>query len=295
MSPAHNSADEDPPGSAELERELARIRTDMDRTIGQIEHRLSPDRLIDQALVHLRGGPGAIAAKLGRAVTRHPVPTALAAAALGWLLLAERGDASRSPSQRESRRPAAQPYHLREMPEVSGAQPQGGTTMSERWEHSRRGDPTLHGRSSGPGDVGGGRIGRVGSAARQQVDRARTGFEHMLEEQPLVLGAVAVALGAVLGATLPTSRIEDRYFGPTRERLRHQAGDYAREQWERARDVALSAGSAAKSQAEEQGITPAALYEGAKEKVTRVAEAAGEAAQEEARRRSHGGGGPRRS
>jgi hypothetical protein len=332
--------------SAELERDLDRIRMEMDQTISQIEHRLSPSRLIDQALERMRGGPGAFAANLGRTVRRHPVPTAMFAAGLGWLLLAERGDKVGS---RPSRRPASaapQPYHLQDNTQTKttehndtsrlGAAPygtylEGDTTMSGSWEHSRRSGWNLFGRRGsrsgygssgygggssyggssgygGSGYAGGsmsgagyrqgdndGRMGQVGSAARHQVERARTGFEHMLEEQPLVLGAVAVALGAVLGATLPTSRIESRYLSPTRDRLQHRAGDYARQQWDKAKEVALSAGAAAMAQAEEQGMTPGSMMGQAKDKVSRVAEAATEAAKEEAKQQKLGKGGPARS
>jgi hypothetical protein len=342
----HRAGNGDGRSSAELERDLDRIRTEMDQTISQIEHRLSPNRLIDQALERMRGGPAVFASNLGRTVRKHPVPTAMFAAGLGWLLLAERGDKA-SPRSSRRRRASTAPYHLHETsdtehdigsdrldaPQRSGSYLEGESTMSGSWEHSRRSGWNLFGRrgsrssygsssygSSGYGSSGygsssygshsesarygsdygggggeGGRLGQVGSAARHQVERARTGFEHMLEEQPLVLGAVAVALGAVLGATLPTSRVENRFLGPTREQLQHRAGDYARHQWEKAKEVALSAGAAAMAQAEEQGMTAGSMYEQAKDKITRVAGAATEAAKEEAKQQKLGQSGPART
>ena len=332
--------------SAELERDLDRIRMEMDQTISQLEHRLSPHRLIDQALERMRGGPAAFASNLGRTMRHHPVPTAFFAAGLGWLLLAERGDKAGSKPSRPARASApVEPYHLREASDLephlgsdrqddatpgSGSYLQGETTMSGNWESSRRSGWNLFGRRGGRSGYGGSSYGgssyggssygsgyggsnyggsseggntengrwgvaQVGSAARHQVDRARTGFEHMLEEQPLVLGAVAVALGAVLGATLPTSRIENRYLGPTREKLQHQAGDYAREQWEKAKEVALSAGAAAMAQAEEQGMTPGSMLDQAKDKISQVAGAATEAAKEEAKQQKLGKSGPART
>jgi hypothetical protein len=330
--------------SAELERDLDRIRMEMDQTISQIEHRLSPSRLIDQALERMRGGPAVFASNLGRTMRHHPVPTAFFAAGLGWLLLAERGDkAASKPSRRVGASAAVEPYHLREGSDLapdlatergsgrqddgsegSGSYLQGEATMSGNWESSRRSGWNLFGRRGGRSGYGGSSYGgssygssygsnyggsseggnvengrwrmtQVGSAARHQVDRARTGFEHMLEEQPLVLGAVAVALGAVLGATLPTTRVENRYMGPTRERLQNQAGDYARQQWEKAKEVALTAGAAAMAQAEEQGMNPSSVMGQAKDKISQVAEAATEAAKEEARQQKLGKAGPAKS
>ena len=174
--------------------------------------------------------------------------------------------------------------------------------MSGSWDQPRRGGWNLFHRRGSQASQGGGYLesgreglNQVGSAARHQVERARTGFEHMLEEQPLVVGAVAVALGAVLGATLPTSRIENRYLGPTRDQLQNRAGDYAREQWDKAKEVALSAGAAAMAEAEDQGVTPGSIYEQAKDKVTRVAGAAKDAAKDEAKQQNLGGRGTGRS
>jgi hypothetical protein len=302
--------------SAELERDIDRIRSRMDQTITQIEHRLSPNRLIDQALERMRDGPAAFANNLGRTVRKHPVPSAMFAAGLAWLLFAEHGDkAGARPSRSRRARQSLQPYHLRDASRLdhpaktriepidrSIAHREGDNAMSGSWDQPRRSGWNLFHRrgsheSQGVGYLEGGReqLSHVGSAARHQVERARTGFEHMLEEQPLVVGAVAVALGAVLGATLPTSRVENRYFGPSRDQLQNRAGEYAREQWEKAKEVALSAGAAAMAEAEEQGVTPGSIYEQAKEKATRVAGAATEAAKDEAQAQNLGGRGTGRS
>jgi hypothetical protein len=98
-----------------------------------------------------------------------------------------------------------------------------------------------------------------------------------------------MALGAVLGATLPTTRVENRYFGPTRDDLQGRVGEYARDQWERAKSVVSTAGAAAKEQAEKEGIMPSSIVEQAKGKAARVADAATDAAQAEAKRQRTGG------
>jgi ElaB/YqjD/DUF883 family membrane-anchored ribosome-binding protein len=163
--------------------------------------------------------------------------------------------------------------------------------MSGNWDQSRGNRRGLQDRFSSTFEDARDRIGEVGSMAQHQVDRARTGFEQMLEEQPLVLGAVAMALGAVLGATLPTTRVENRYLGPTRDTLQDRVGEYARDQWQRAKSVVSSAGSAAMEQAEKEGIVPSSMAEQVKGKARRVADAATNAAQAEADRQRFGGSG----
>jgi len=279
----------------ELERDLKRIRSQMDHTLDLIEDRLSPHRLIDRALDHLHGGPGLFASNLGRTIRRHPVPTAMFAAGLAWLLLAERGDKIERPYRRSGGDRA--PYHLREASSLSGTSPppqshfEGEENMSGNWDQSRGNRRGLQDRFSSTLEDTRDRIGQVGSIAQHQVDRARTGFEQMLEEQPLVLGAVAIALGAVLGATLPTTRIENRYLGPSRDNLQDRVGEYARDQWERAKSVVSSAGTAAVEQAEKEGIMPSAVAEQVKGSARRVADAATSAAQAEADRQRSGSSG----
>ena len=48
--------------------------------------------------------------------------------------------------------------------------------------------------------------------AGQYGRRAQSGFAHMLEEQPLVAGAIGLAVGAAIGAALPKTETEDEFF-----------------------------------------------------------------------------------
>jgi len=62
---------------------------------------------------------------------------------------------------------------------------------------------------------------------RQQTERARGGFNHLLNEQPLALGAMGIALGALLAASVPPTRREDELLGQASDsmtdNLRHKA------------------------------------------------------------------------
>jgi len=77
------------------------------------------------------------------------------------------------------------------------------------------------------------RAWRAAEAARSQYARARSSAQHLAHEQPLVLGALGIALGAAIGAFLPATRREDELMGSTRDDLA-QSG---REQYEDARDT----------------------------------------------------------
>ena len=98
--------------------------------------------------------------------------------------------------------------------------------------------------------------GAVSEAARQAADRAhesaaavgqraaragrgaRDGCDRLLDEQPLVLGGLALAVGAAIGGALPSTRKEDEVLGPHRDRALDEAKAHGREQAEKARRVA---------------------------------------------------------
>ena len=135
------------------------------------------------------------------------------------------------------------------------------------------------------------RAGQTGYYARRYGRRARQGFLQTLDEQPLVLGAIGLAVGAALGSILPRTTREDRLMGETRDRLKHQAEELGREELDKAKSAARAAYDAAIDEADRQGLTPEggrSAVDAAKHKVERVGEAAREAAKEEVDRQGLG-------
>ena len=78
--------------------------------------------------------------------------------------------------------------------------------------------------------------------ARRWGDRNRRAvqesIEDALEEQPLVLGALALAVGAAVGGALPRTRAEDEWLGAESDRLKRAAREAAERQAEKAMAVA---------------------------------------------------------
>jgi ElaB/YqjD/DUF883 family membrane-anchored ribosome-binding protein len=69
-------------------------------------------------------------------------------------------------------------------------------------------------------------------------DSTRQGLGWLMHEQPLVLGAIGLALGAAVGALLPGTETEDRLLGETRDDLAERAKATAQEGYERVKDTA---------------------------------------------------------
>lgn len=62
---------------------------------------------------------------------------------------------------------------------------------------------------------------------RVRMYRAREGAERMFDENPLALGAIAIAVGAAVGLAIPSTEVEDRVFGEYKDRLLEGANEMA--------------------------------------------------------------------
>ncbi len=86
------------------------------------------------------------------------------------------------------------------------------------------------------------RAGELGQEAREKAGRlggsAQQGLGWLLREQPLVLGALGVALGAAVGAVLPGTRTEDRLMGEASDAATEKAAAVAQQVSGRAQEVA---------------------------------------------------------
>jgi ElaB/YqjD/DUF883 family membrane-anchored ribosome-binding protein len=87
------------------------------------------------------------------------------------------------------------------------------------------------------------RAGELGTVAQDKYDE-------YLEENPLALGAFAVAVGAAVGLAIPSTRYEGRLMGDARENLMQRAQDAAGTLVDKAKQVANEAGETIKREAQ---------------------------------------------
>jgi ElaB/YqjD/DUF883 family membrane-anchored ribosome-binding protein len=163
--------------------DIHRTRDELERTLLAIEHRLTPGQLVDQGIDYLRhSGANEFAHNLGGAAKQNPLPVALVGIGLAWLMAL-----GRQPAQNYNSSVSAS--NLRER--ASGAMETASDTISSVRE----------------------RASQVTDTARDQWQRARGGLDYLVHEQPLALGAIGLAIGAVLGAAAPRTRQEERLMG----------------------------------------------------------------------------------
>ena len=129
----------------------------------------------------------------------------------------------------------------------------------------------------------------IADATREGAQRVRHGFWDLLEESPMVVGAIAFGIGIASGLAAPTTPVEDRLMGRASDTLRDEAKRVAGHTAESAKKVAENAAEAARVEVsrvrEEEGETAHsavdALGDAAKRVVASAKEAARETAEEE--------------
>lgn len=184
----------------DLEREADSVREDLEVTVNKLMHQLSPSELINRGISMFRNtGDFDFVRNLVSRVENNPIPTVLAGVSLIWLMSA-----------------SSQPSASRE--KLSSATSSLKSTSHDAAERTREAGHQVAAGASGV-------MHRVSDASRHTAESARTGlrnaregYTEMLREQPLLVGVLAVAAGAALGALLPRTAAEDRVMGELSDR-----------------------------------------------------------------------------
>jgi ElaB/YqjD/DUF883 family membrane-anchored ribosome-binding protein len=185
----------------EIQAEIERTRSDLDHTLHAIEQRLTPGQLVDQGLHYLRdSGANEYLTNLRTTATRDPLPLALVGVGLAWLAMS-------------SRRPPAVVPTTSELSGEPSATSSTLSTMKDKVSQTTQKFSETTQKVSQAAHAARERASRVGASARHQAERLRGGYMHLVNEQPLALGAIGLALGAVLAASTPRTRMEEELIG----------------------------------------------------------------------------------
>jgi ElaB/YqjD/DUF883 family membrane-anchored ribosome-binding protein len=72
-------------------------------------------------------------------------------------------------------------------------------------------------------------VSQLGTQVKKGARQAGHQFRHNLRERPLVVGAVAMAVGALVALSIPTTEVEQEYLGEARDNLIDKAEDVAKD------------------------------------------------------------------
>jgi hypothetical protein len=255
----------------QLEKDVDKTRGRIEDTLEELRERLSPPSLIDEALGYAKDNGGAdFMRNLGRQVADNPLPVALMGAGLAWLMVSQNRseNSAGSPGRLDTsttRTKAMSNYNDSGRSNMSGENDSSGMTEKAKEMLSKASD-TMGGMRDRASDAMGrarettsgayekvsGTVGRSMSSAMDTVSSVvpnPRGLVSFVQEEPMVLAGVGLALGAIIGAMVPSTEIEERYLGPTAEQLKEQAREAAREQWERGKQYAAEGWDEAKEAA----------------------------------------------
>ncbi|WP_019342338.1 DUF3618 domain-containing protein [Stutzerimonas stutzeri] len=208
----------------ELEREIDQTRTEIGNIVHALENKLSPGELIDTALGYVKGGSGEFFNNLTNTVKANPVPTVLTSIGLIWLMAGQNRQPHANVTTTGYNTGSNGPSMGDKLSAKTAGIKQQGASIKEKASHMGQSvSESLGSARSRASDSG-----RQASARlRGGADRARGGFNQLLQEQPLALGAIGIALGALIAASVPPSRREDEMLGEASDRmtdrLRHKA------------------------------------------------------------------------
>lgn len=194
-----DSAHEDASKSPDqLEREASEQRSDIQHTLEELAQRFMPRELADQLLSYTRGSGGDLARSVMNAVRSNPLPALVTAGGFVWMMLGQKRSQSRSEGD---------------------FLPEDDVPASASYGLDPDYDPRLRDRAASEGRPAGG------------------GLERLLREQPIAIGVIGLALGALAGASFPRSRQEDELLGPAKEKMREKGSQLAGQARAKADDV----------------------------------------------------------
>jgi ElaB/YqjD/DUF883 family membrane-anchored ribosome-binding protein len=244
----------------QIRAEIEDTRAVMSQTINEIQERLSPEHLMGQAKEAVRdatiGKVESVVESVGETISEVTEPARLMASRAGNAIK----EVGTTVADKIWKNPI--PVALIGLGVgmlVVRNFSNGGTTTPGRSLPNRRSNYAL-------GDVGGvgqsqqntgpSTLNQVKGTATDLASRAKdsatdlayrakdsasavgTRFSEVLRENPLAVGAVAVAAGTAIGLVLPSTRFESEYIGDTGEKIVDKVEDVAREALGKVQDAA---------------------------------------------------------
>ena len=250
--------------AAELERDAEAARAKVADTAEFIRNKMSPGQLIDEFTGMFAGGDGSAAlANLKSQIRDNPLPLTLVGAGLAWLMLGS-GSSGSSSAHRQQ--------HM--SVDRSNRYTSGGATAEEDARSGRFGDladsvrEKVEGAAASASDMTGEAVqgakdaadsvrqglanksADLANTARNVSESGRQMMQDLVQREPLVIAAVGVALGAAIGALLPSTAIEDEQLGSLRDSVRGKASKLVHAGVEEVKDVAAETYETVKAEAD---------------------------------------------
>jgi ElaB/YqjD/DUF883 family membrane-anchored ribosome-binding protein len=238
-----------------IEADLNASRHRLNDTLSALGSKLSPGQMLDEVLGLAQGQAGQFTAKLGRQVRDNPLPTILIAAGVGMLFLNRQGS-----GEGVSNDDWHHERHYRTLEEARWATPRNIGETDEAWndrvhaayakaldlkqmageaahDFKERVSETVQGIQRRAAEV----RDRVSSTASdvshyaqdqarhlgQRASDVRHRAEDFYQDTPLAVGAIALAIGALIGSATPLSDAEREGLSGVADKATRTGADLA--------------------------------------------------------------------
>ena len=254
------SGDYNRQSSHDVANEAEDTRAHLASTLQQLRTNLRPENVVDEVMSNARAGAASVAEGLAGAARANPIPSLLIAAGAAVVMgVMSRGGSSRAKSSASSKsRPRAPliddrstfPLGSRPATAASGLRPdpssdaagafddrQGGlrSSVAAGLDSVKRSAASAYETTAASAQGAAQSLSHYVPRDRREV---KSKLSNLLDDQPLILGAIGLAVGAAIGAALPITGTEDHILGGTSHQLRQAATDAARQEVEGLRAVA---------------------------------------------------------
>jgi ElaB/YqjD/DUF883 family membrane-anchored ribosome-binding protein len=214
----------------DIQRRLDQTQDRLDNDIDELDRRSRPGAIAADVADRVRDGAGTTFENVGRAVRENPVPALLIGAGVTWLALSALGKSQKTENLRRAASDKAGHAGSAMREKAGAARDKAGEIASDARE----------------------RAGDVAQAARERAVDTGEKAKDIFESQPILVGALGLAVGAAIGASFPASARENEVVGPLRDKVRDQAAAYGRETIDKAGQAASDALQQARSKADEK-------------------------------------------
>ncbi len=250
-SDAHKAPDQ-------LEREADDARSAVEGTLSALEERLSPGQLLDRVMDVTKRHGGEFGENLLAQVRNNPVATIVAGVGVAWLMAASKRPPPRAASMsadrqgrwdggqwrstfesaRDGASSTAESAWDSASSKAESAWDSASSTAESAWDAASQAMDSTAQAARNATETVSRTAQRATDATRHAAASLSESWSHLCREQPVALGAIALAIGAALGALLPSTEAEDEMLGATSDETKARLRREAQSRADRLRDAA---------------------------------------------------------
>ena len=221
--------------SDRLRADIDRTRAQMDETVDELQHRMSINYLAHSSMEMVRDGAVTGARKLGTLVREHPLPTAVIAGGIVWMILRRSGNRHDHFSHHNGGDELYGEYVSVTGTPATGQLRQRVHDAAETVKHTAQnvgtavkesvqtaGSRIAH-TATDIGHYASQKAAQVGHQLQQGARHSKDMFVHTMDDHPLAVAAALFTIGLAAGLAVPSTRREDKLLGAVRDDLLDRA------------------------------------------------------------------------